>query len=331
MSSPAQGGPSVPKEKEKRFSKMLTRVKTVLKKASDPKRLSTQSKAGPSTAAPAPDAEAPASKAKETKEADQAREVIKVPRTQIYEERAKKLGERFGLEIKPNEWYSTEGHALRIEKPIRMRVHRECHKCGHTFGLSKACPSCKHPRCKECQRRPPKRTEAERDVSRKKRAALQKERAENLPILADWDLSDKRVVLKRPSKSGGQDLVHRKPRQRVRRTCCQCQKFYKAGSKTCEECQHIRCTDCPRDPPKKDRFPYGYPGDEFGAKAIPHYACHECKEPFPPNATGDTECVECAHKKCPSCQRITPRKVEPVPDPELWKAIQQKLDALKLK
>lgn len=176
-------------------------------------------------------------------------DAVKVPRSQIFEERAKKISERFGLEIRPNEWYSTEGHALRVEKPIRMRVSRECHKCGHTFGSAKECPGCKHVRCKECQRRPSKRTEAEKEESRKKRAAILKERAENPPIIADWDPKPlQKVILTRPSKHGGQDLVHRKPRQRVRRTCCQCQKLYSGLDKTCESCEHTRCTDCPRDP-----------------------------------------------------------------------------------
>ncbi|KAK1762244.1 hypothetical protein QBC33DRAFT_461792, partial [Phialemonium atrogriseum] len=255
----------------------------------------------------------------------------KVLRSQIYEERAKKLGERYGLEIKPSEWYSAEGHALRVEKPIRMRVHRECHKCGHTFGLAKECPSCKHPRCKECQRRPPKRTEAEREESRRKRAALLKERAENQPIIPDWDLSEKKVVLTRPGKRGGQDLIHRKPRQRVRRTCCQCEKLFTAGNKTCGGCQHTRCTDCPRDPAKKDKYPYGYPGDELGAKTIARYGCHECKAPFPQGAAVGADCSRCSHKRCDSCQRLKPRKVEPEPDPEVWKAVQAKLGELTLK
>ncbi|KAB5535285.1 hypothetical protein GE09DRAFT_357201 [Coniochaeta sp. 2T2.1] len=256
----------------------------------------------------------------------------KVPRAQIFEERAKKLSERFGIEITPSEWHSTEGHALRVEKPIRMRVHRECHKCGHNFGLAKECPNCKHPRCKECQRKPPKRSEAEREASRQKRAQMERERAENPPIIADWDLSGKqRITLTRPSKQGGQDLVHKKPRQRVRRTCCQCEALFIGAEKTCPGCEHHRCTDCPRDPAKKDRYPYGYPGDEFGPKSIPHYQCHECKTKYPPNPPDGTECANCSHQKCESCPRLMPRKVEPEPDPEIWKRVQERLGALDIK
>jgi len=172
----------------------------------------------------------------------------KIPRAQIFEERAKKLGELYGLELKPSEWHKSEGHALRVEKPIRMRVHRKCHLCDTSFGLGKECPKCKHSRCKQCPRVPPKRTEAEKEESRKKRAAILKERAENAPIIPDWNVSEKKVVLRRPAKTGGQDLIYKKPRQRVRRTCCQCEKLFSSGNKTCGGCLHLRCADCPRDP-----------------------------------------------------------------------------------
>jgi hypothetical protein len=168
---------------------------------------------------------------------------------QIHEERARRLGERFGLEIKPSEWHSTEGDALRVEKPIRMRVHHMCHECKATFGLAKECPSCKHSRCKECTRYPPKRTEAEKKASREKRAQMLKERAENAPIAVDWgQRADVEPVLRRPGKPGGQDLVYKKPRQRIRRNCCQCDKLFIRKNKVCEGCDHKRCTDCVRDP-----------------------------------------------------------------------------------
>jgi hypothetical protein len=136
---------------------------------------------------------------------------------------------------------------LRVEKQIKMRVHYYCHICNTSFGLSKECSKCKHQRCKQCTRVPRKRTEAEKEESRKKRAAIKKELAERQPIIPDWDPTPKKIVLKRPAKTGGQDLYYRKPRQRIRRTCCECGKLF-AGTKTCEGCQHVRCTDCPRDP-----------------------------------------------------------------------------------
>ncbi|KAK1755928.1 hypothetical protein QBC47DRAFT_200034 [Echria macrotheca] len=328
MSSPAQEGPPVPKDKEKKgFGKVLSRVKTFVKKAD--RRLSTLStKGGPSTEPAASTTVEPLPTETETKK--DAPEPEKIPRSQVFAERAKKLGELYGVELKPSEWHSSEGHVLRVEKPIKMRVHRKCHVCSTSFGAAKECPKCKHPRCKQCPRVPPKRTEAEREESRKKRAAILKERAENPPIIPDWDTTDKKIVLTKPAKTGGQDLIHRKPRQRVRRTCCQCERLFGAHSKTCEGCSHTRCTDCPRDPAKKDKFPYGYPGDAPGAK-LGHYECHDCKTKYSAPPSEDAACPQCKHRNCASCTRLTPRKVEPEPDPELWKSVQAKLDELKLK
>ncbi|KAJ4300214.1 hypothetical protein N0V88_002884 [Collariella sp. IMI 366227] len=330
MSSPAQGGAPAPKEeKEKKgFGKVLMRMKTVLKKATDSSRRHStiSAKGASSTTTPAKtetkesSAKAAAPPAKPTVEA------TKVPRAQIYKERAEKLGELYGLELKPSEWHSTEGHALRVEKPIRMRVHRKCHLCNSSFGLNKECTNCKHQRCKQCPRIPAKRTEAEKEESRKKRAAIIKERAENAPIAVDWNPNPKEIVLTRPAKKNGQDLVYRKTRQRIRRVCCQCEKLF-IGSKTCQGCQHVCCTDCTRDPCKKEKYPYGYPGDAPGAKTR-HYKCGTCNHSFSIPATAPVACTKCSSAKC---DREMPRKVEPEPDPEVLKSIQARMEALSLK
>ncbi|KAK0672723.1 hypothetical protein QBC41DRAFT_13911 [Cercophora samala] len=336
MSSPAQGGPSVPKEKDKKgLGKVFSKMKDVLKKADPSRRLSTlggSKAAGPSTAAPAATTDEPAeelipisppAQSLAAKKPDDPN-AIRVPRSQLFAERAKKLGELYGLELKPSEWHSTEGHALRVEKPIKMRVHRRCHLCNTSFGLGKECPKCKHPRCKTCPRVPPKRTEAEREESRKKRAALVKEREANAPIIPDWDTTAKKVVLKRPAKAAGQDRIYQKPRQRIRRTCCQCLKLIPGGTKTCECCQHTRCTDCPRDPAKKDKYPFGYPGDAPGIK-VGHYTCLDCQHNFSEEPSDDKACPKCS---CRKCERLTPRKVKPEPDPEVIKSLAARLEKI---
>ncbi|KAM0321699.1 hypothetical protein ACHAQA_009938 [Verticillium albo-atrum] len=354
MSSPAQAGPSVPQEKEKKgLSKFLSRAKTILKKGEGSKprttAASSSATANVRTAAQPPKATAgeqaaaaqatskledPAkdttktAKATESKHADQEG-VSKVQRKDLFEERARKLGEKYGLEIKQGDWYTTEGTALRVEKPIRMRVHRNCASCNAAFSSAKECPSCGHAKYK---RYPPKRTEAEKIASRERRAAIIKANKENPPIIPDYGYYDdkKEPVLKKPSKCGGQDLVHKKPRQRIRRTCHECAGLFTSGSKDCAKCGHVRCTDCPRDPPKKDKYPFGYPGDEFGPNAIPHHECHECKKIFPGGVADGTACVKCQHPKCADCPRLKPRKVEPEPDPDVLRSVQAKLDALKI-
>lgn len=184
--------------------------------------------------------------------------VSKLSKSQLLEERAKQLGERFGLELSAAEWQATspDDTVLRMDKSIRMRVRRTCHKCEATFTQAKECPNCQHVRCTKCVRHPPKRTEAELQASRERRAAIIKANKANAPIIPDWDTDkkDKHIVLTRPRKTGGQDLVHKKPRQRVRRTCHECQTLFTTGTKTCKDCGHVRCTDCPRDPYVYARF-----------------------------------------------------------------------------
>ncbi|CAK7266553.1 hypothetical protein SEPCBS119000_002089 [Sporothrix epigloea] len=260
MSSPAQGGPVAKEKKAGVGSRVLTRMKTIMKKTEKRMSMSGPSKTSstPATSAPAPAGaaataatvapgkSAPTDKIKKASEENP--ETVRVPRTQLYEDRARKLGERYGLQIMPSEWHSTEGDALRVNKPIRVRVRRTCHQCNTDFGTAKECTNCKHMRCKMCTRYPTKRNDTEKQEARERRAVLLQKQKDNAPIIADWDTSTKPIVLTKPSKTGGQILVYKKPRQRCRRNCCQCDMLILSGDKTCNKCGHSRCTDCPRDP-----------------------------------------------------------------------------------
>lgn len=82
--------------------------------------------------------------------------------------------------------------------------------------------------------------------------------------------------------------------------------------------------------PKKDKYPFGYPGDEFGPSAIPHHECVECKAIFPGGAPDGTPCAKCERPKDAACPRLKPRKVEPEPDPAILQSVQAKIESLKL-
>lgn len=123
-----------------------------------------------------------------------------------------------------------------------MRIHRQCHRCHTTFGSSKTCVGCEHTRCTKCPRYPPKKTS---DKKGKEPAV-----PGTGVIEADnyWGLRDV-IELRKPNpRPGGQPLVRKKPMQRVRRTCHECQTMFTASAKICANCQHVRCADCPRDP-----------------------------------------------------------------------------------
>jgi len=144
-------------------------------------------------------------------------------------------------------------------------------------------------------------------------------------------------VLTRPSKTGGQELVRKKPLQRVRRTCHDCSTLFLPGNKICNICGHVRCEDCPRDPAKKHKYPDGYPGDAPSSNPTRplKFTCHHCSKAFPliPPSDVDSatpECTQCDHQKCAECPRAKPRKVDPEPDPDVVRSVEAKLAALKI-
>ncbi|TQS34686.1 hypothetical protein Golomagni_04921 [Golovinomyces magnicellulatus] len=49
---------------------------------------------------------------------------------------------------------SQSENIVRVEKPIRVRILRLCHKCNTTFGRDKQCVVCQHVKCKQCARHP---------------------------------------------------------------------------------------------------------------------------------------------------------------------------------
>lgn len=156
----------------------------------------------------------------------------------------------------PYAWYQMDGNVLRVHKTAHVRIHRQCHECGNQLSRGSQCDKCTHKFCRQCPRYPPKRTETELSASRDHKAEILKERSANAMISPDWRVdAHAPVVLRRPAKpSGQQELVYKKIRQRVRRTCCQClevdgtEVMFQSGGRFCPKCDHTRCTDCPRDP-----------------------------------------------------------------------------------
>lgn len=132
----------------------------------------------------------------------------------------------------------------RVSKPIRMRVRRTCHRCQTTFGPDKVCVNCQHARCKKCPRHPaPKSKPDQPELGI--RARIPEKKTKDVPVV----LRKAREELTLPSRTGGQDLVRRPIRQRIRRTCHECEAFFPTPDATeCINCRHIRCRKCPRDP-----------------------------------------------------------------------------------
>lgn len=223
-----------------------------------------------------------------------------------------------------------------------MRIHRTCHKCNTTYGANKICANCQHPRCTKCPRYPLKKKEKEKEKGKTTVAPIG-------PIPIDmekeWIPTDKLILTLPSQKIGGQPLVRKKPMQRIRRTCHECSSLFKAGSKICESCSHIRCADCPRNPSKNNKYPDGYPGDQ-PSSMVKKFACHKCDKTFPilesvsssdqvlstnQLLSTNQECRRCKHVRCDLCKIAVPRKVIPEPDPEVLRRVEEKLRAFSIR
>ena len=175
----------------------------------------------------------------------------------LQEERARALFTKYGLTLEPGEWTSpSRGDSERVEKKVRMRVHRRCHRCQTTFGPEKICLNCQHTRCKKCPRYP---TKGPKDPLQMTKPATgfvtipasaissvkPSSKARSPRPLAPFNPA----YLTMPSKSvDGSDLIRKANKQRVRRMCHKCDSAFIGKSNECSVCHHHRCAICPRDP-----------------------------------------------------------------------------------
>ena len=174
--------------------------------------------------------------------------------SEMQQERARALFAKYGLTLGPGDWSPpSRSNVERVEKPIRMRVHRQCHQCQTTFGRDKVCSNCHHIRCTKCPRYP----------TRKKRKAPEAETPTAgagpgggdpglgsgfLAVDIKSQSKTSGVALIMPGRTPGKELVRRGPLQRVRRTCHRCESVFQGRDQACLNCNHERCPKCPRDP-----------------------------------------------------------------------------------
>ncbi|PGH05534.1 hypothetical protein GX51_02872 [Blastomyces parvus] len=307
-------------EKDDGLGKYMKRVKTVLKGRNRASVSSMSDIIGESSKSGGKAAVTASKPAATTAKKPTATEPVQVHQwSTLQQEKARALFAKYGLTLEPSEWMSkpADRSVQRVEKPVRMRVRRNCHRCLTTFGADKVCAGCQHLRCKKCFRYPPAKPKDE---------CLGKEKAKALD-------APKKPVLTIPSRTGGQDLVRKPIRQRVRRTCHRCQTLFIGDATVCTECEHTRCKKCPRDPPKLNKYPDGYPGDAEPPfepqervwrkpRRRVRWTCHNCSKLF---QAGDRSCPSCQHERCTDCIRDPPKKIKPEPDPELLRRVEERL------
>lgn len=188
-------------------------------------------------------------------------------------ERALILFRKHGMEFGPVDWPLFQVPPTeRVPKEIRMRVHRNCHKCSLSFGPDRICPGCSHKRCKKCPKYPyvspfpfpqfkerggkicgsPNRTANVVRLNRVKKPKDKSKGKERAGEKAAETTARKKKLhydpnITIPDRHGGQPRVRKLARQRVHRLCHRCKTDF-AGEKLCRNCGHTRCRTCPHDP-----------------------------------------------------------------------------------
>lgn len=246
----------------------------------------------------------------------------------IQEDKARALFTKYGLTLEPGEWIvpATVG-VPRVEKQVRMRIHRTCHRCQTTFGADRACSHCQHTRCKKCPRFPGSKSKEQKG---KTLAAG--------GLAADDKLDKKAGPLTVGHRATGKEMINKAPTQRVRRTCHQCQTLFQGKATQCENCKHLRCSKCPRDPPRSDKRSAGYTDDTEDVfplakremKSIRTHVrwnCEKCDTVFK-----DTEksCGSCGHGKCDDCPRYPPKKAKSTLDEDAVKKVEEGMRTLEV-
>lgn len=245
----------------------------------------------------------------------------------MQEQKARAMFAKYGLTLEPGEWTVPYANgAPRVEKKVRMRVHRTCHRCQTSFGAERICSNCQHTRCKKCPGNPRK---TPKDKGKGKAVG---------GIAIDDGTKQSTDPLTMPHRATGKELARKSPTQRVRRTCHQCQTLFTGKAAQCENCKHLRCHQCPREPPKLNKYPEGYPGDSeqlypLGrrelrpARTHVRWTCEKCDTMFKDH--GKT-CENCGHEKCDDCPRKPPKKVKKPLDPEAVKSVEERMKNLEV-
>ena len=126
----------------------------------------------------------------------------------MQEEKARALFIKYGLTLEPGEWTVPTTVGLpRVERQVRMRIHRICHRCQTTFGADRVCSHCQHTRCKKCPRVPGSKTK----VSKGKGVAVG-------GVVTDDGLDSKADPLTMLHRASREEMTRKAPTQRVRNT-----------------------------------------------------------------------------------------------------------------
>lgn len=227
----------------------------------------------------------------------------------FHHERTRLLFEKYGLNIEPGEWVTAPANPSpqRVEKKIRMRVHRSCHRCQTTFGVDRVCINCQHTRCKKCPRYPSKKDAASGDLDHGKgKMSTIQQRSQFAPRVAVSNKYVQAITL---------------PPGDARRPLEDCHSCKVKGTPVlttfCGGCNHVRCERCPT-PERTTVMPQnsisvGSDGSLVMVRQFQRqertyrkpklrvrWSCEKCSTLFIENRE---KCLNCGHDRCKTCIR----------------------------
>ncbi|GAB1736670.1 hypothetical protein NU219Hw_g8288t1 [Hortaea werneckii] len=258
------------------------------------------------------------------------------------DERARLLLQKYGLtydrHVRAGGAEEPPGKIRRVEKPVRIRIHWQCHECRTYFGRERSCAWCGHRRCSDCIRTPPKKIERMMDSNRQ---------------LHVDELASQSTAL--PTATPAEDATHAEdgPQTSVLPAGQHSRPLEARGPS--ETHAHDNITSYPglamyarprsgerlalqpgvNSRPRRDQHRQDdglILGDEPQmVKAVQRvykkprqrvrYTCDRCQTIF----VDAERCRTCGHDRCSDCTRDPPRKTTRQPDPAVLQAVNERL------
>ncbi|KAI7087819.1 hypothetical protein KC356_g3870 [Hortaea werneckii] len=265
---------------------------------------------------------------------------ISLPRGGSNDERARLLLQKYGLtydrHVRAGGAEEPPGKIRRVEKPVRIRIHWQCHECRTYFGRERSCASCGHRRCPDCIRTPPKKIERMMDSNRQLQLDEQASQpaaaatpaegvtyAEDAPQTSALPAgqSSRPLEAREPSETHAHDNItsfpglamYARPRSgerlalqpgvnpRPRRD----QHSHEGGLILGNEPQMVKTVQRVYKKPRQRV----------------RYTCDRCQTIF----VDAERCRSCGHDRCSDCNRDPPRKTNRQPDPAVLRAVNERL------
>lgn len=210
------------------------------------------------------------------------------------DERARALFLRYGLTYQPpdrrHDNEQPPGKIRRVERPVRIRIHWQCHECQSHFARERTCASCGHRRCSACIRSPPKRIMQMVETTRE----LQQNSETTAPVPGESaQETTTAVAVDSPETSGTVALLptiaSQSPIEPLERD------DQADDEEDLDFSRHYRLAMPAR--PKS--------GEDLVLRAksqIIRRQCHKCETPYVPASR--MQCESCHHTRCTLCPRF---------------------------